>query len=265
MKKFIYFSLICFAFASCKNNEPQQQTAATAEKAPAQAAIVEAAQNVLTPDETKAGFKLLFDGKTMAGWHNYKKTTIGKDWIVDSAAQAISLNVTKKADGHWQAEDGGDIMTVAAYENYELQVEWKIDTCGNSGIIYNVLEAPTADYVWHTGPEMQVLDNKCHPDAKIIKHRAGDLYDLISSSSEPVKAAGEWNHAEIKSNNGKLDFYLNGVHILNTTMWDDKWKQLVAGSKFKTMPGFGIFKKGHIALQEHGDEVWYKNFKIRRL
>jgi hypothetical protein len=112
---------------------------------------------------------------------------------------------------------------------------------------------------------MQVLDNAGHADAKIIKHRAGDLYDLISSSSEPVKPAGQWNTAEITANKGKLDFYLNGQHIINTRMWDDNWKQMVAGSKFKAMPDFGKFTKGRIALQEHGDQVWYKNIKIKKL
>jgi hypothetical protein len=118
---------------------------------------------------------------------------------------------------------------------------------------------------YETGPEMQVLDNAGHPDAKIPKHRAGDLYDLISSSSEPVKPAEQWNHAEIMCKNGKLEFFLNGVSIVKTTMWDDNWKKMVANSKFKSMPDFGTFKKGKIALQEHGEEVWFKNIKIRKL
>ena len=112
---------------------------------------------------------------------------------------------------------------------------------------------------------MQVLDNERHPDAKIPKHRAGDLYDLISSSQETVKPAGEWNHAEVKVQNGKLDLYLNGTNVVSTTMWDDNWKKMVAGSKFKSMPDFGTFKKGHIALQDHGNAVWYKNIKIKQL
>jgi hypothetical protein len=118
--------------------------------------------------------------------------------------------------------------------------------------------------MWVTGPEMQILDNNGHPDAKITKHRAGDLYDLITAK-EVVKPVGEWNLAEIVSNNGKLEFYLNGQQTLSTTMWDDNWRNMIANSKFKTMSAFGTIKKGRIGLQDHGDDVWFRNIMIRRL
>lgn len=122
----------------------------------------------------------------------------------------------------WQIKDGGDIVSDSAYDNFHLKLEWKIAKNGNSGIIFYIHE-DTAKYEWpwNTGPEMQVLDNNGHPDSKIIKHRAGDLYDLISSSKETVKPAGEWNLAEIKSQNGKLELSLNGEVVVSTTLWDD--------------------------------------------
>jgi cytochrome c len=134
--------------------------------------------NKLSGAEKADGWKLLFDGKTTDGWRNFRKQTIGSSWIVRKGS--LMLNSIKKEDGGWQAADGGDIITDKSYENFELNLEWRISPCGNSGIIYNVTENDKYDYVWQTGPEMQVLDNTCHADAKIEKHRAGDLYDMIS-------------------------------------------------------------------------------------
>ncbi|MEP6713654.1 MAG: DUF1080 domain-containing protein [Ferruginibacter sp.] len=209
-----------------------------------------------------SGWISLFDGKTTAGWHSYGKTTVGEAWKV--ADETLYLDTTKKAG--WQTSQGGDILTADEYENFDLKLEWKIAANGNSGIIFYIHEDTAKyKYVWYTGPEMQVLDNAGHPDAKIPKHRAGDLYDLIACSKETVKPAGEWNEAEIKALNGKLDLYLNATNVVSTMLWDDNWKQLVAGSKFKAYPDFGTFKKGRIALQDHGNTVWYRNIKIKRL
>jgi Domain of Unknown Function (DUF1080) len=160
--------------------------------------------------------------------------------------------------------DGGAIVTEKEYENYELTLEWKIQACGNSGVIFNVKEGAYTE-VWHTGPEMQVLDNTCHPDAKIITHRAGDLYDLISCSKETVKPAGEWNVAKIVSKNSHYEFWLNGVKTVEFTMHTPEWDKLVAKSKFKDKPDFGKFKNGRISLQDHDDQVWFRNMKIKEL
>jgi Domain of Unknown Function (DUF1080) len=109
------------------------------------------------------------------------------------------------------------------------------------------------------------LDNTCHPDAKIIKHRAGDLYDMISCSTENVKPAGEWNSIRLVSNNGKIEHWQNEQKLVEYDQNAPTWKAMIAGSKFKTMPLFGTSRKGHIALQDHGDKVWYRNIKIRKL
>jgi len=221
-----------------------------------------AMNNTLTEAEKKEGWELLFDGASTSGWHKYGNSPVGAAWKV--ADGNLYLDASDKDDG--RIKNGGDIVTDNEYDNFEFSLEWKIDTSGNSGIIFYIHEDSTKyEWPWNTGLEMQVLDNNGHPDAKIPKHRAGDLYDLISCSKETVKPALEWNKVGIKSVNGKLDFFLNGENVVSTTLWDDNWKKLVAGSKFKTMPGFGTYKKGRIGLQDHGDNVWYRNIKIKKL
>ena len=245
------------AFASCNNEgETSNKNDTSTAELPA------ATTTLLTDEEVKEGWVSLFDGETTKGWHKYGGAPVGAAWKVENGM--LCLDASQKENR--QIKGGGDIITDEEYENFHLKLEWKIDTCGNSGIIFYIHE-DTAKYErpWMTGPEMQVLDNKCHPDAKIIKHRAGDLYDLITATPETVKPANEWNIAEIKSQNGQLEFYLNTVKIVSTTMWDEGWKKMIAGSKFKDMKDFGTYKKGRIGLQDHDNNVWFRNIKIRKL
>jgi hypothetical protein len=208
----------------------------------------------------------LFDGKTTRGWHTYGKNTIGKAWKVEDGA--LRLDAASKKD--WQTAEGGDIMSDEEFDNFDLKLDWKISPKGNSGVIFYIHEDPANfQYPWNTGPEMQVLDNGSpvqlgHDDAKLYTHRAGDLYDLLAAK-EAVKPAGEWNAVEIVANRGKLDFYMNGIHTLSTTMWNDTWKQMVRISKFKGMEGFGTYQKGRIGLQDHGNDVWFRNIRIKKL
>jgi len=209
-----------------------------------------------------AGWVPLFDGQTLKGWHTYGQPGPSAAWNVDSGA--IHLNASDKKG--YQTSGGGDLVTDGVYGNFDLKLEWKISKNGNSGVIIYAQEDTTKyKESWNTGMEMQVLDNDGHPDGKIPKHRAGNLYDLIPFTPETVKGPGEWNQVEIVSNNGQLDLYLNGTKGVSTTLWDDNWKKLVAGSKFKNMPGFGSFKEGHFVLQDHGNDVWYRNIQVKKL
>ena len=211
--------------------------------------------NTIAPKQEK-GWTSLFDGKSLKGWHIYGHKALNDSWSVQDGT--IFFDKSKKAIG--------DLLTDKEYENFHLKYDWKISPNGNSGLIFWVQE-DTIKYkqTYHTGPEMQVLDNDGHKDGKIAKHRAGNLYDLIQGKEGAVKPVGEWNTAEIISNKGKLEFILNGVSVLTTNYGDDHWKQMVAGSKFKQWPDFGTIFKGHLALQNHDCDVWYKNILIRKL
>jgi hypothetical protein len=220
--------------------------------------------NTLTPAEEADGWELLFDGASTQGWRNFNKSTIGSSWIVENGV--LALNAVPQDNGKLLAKDGGDIVTEEEYEDFEMVFDWKISPCGNSGVMFLVKEDEKYTWPWQTGPEMQILDNTCHPDAKIIKHRAGDLYDIQSSSPETVKPAGEWNTSGIKLQDGHLTFHLNGVKVLETDLWTEDWPGILSQTKWKDHEDFTKFKKGRIALQDHRDaRVEFRNMKIRRL
>lgn len=207
----------------------------------------------------KGKWETLFDGKSLAGWHTYLKAgqPISDKWKVEDKA------ITLTSGG------AGDIITDKEYENFELEIEWKIAEKGNSGIMYHVHEDPKFEATYATGPEMQVLDNERHPDAKKGKNNnrtAGSLYDMLPPTDQAAyKPAGEWNKAKLIIQNGKAEHYLNGKKIVEYPTSGPEWDKMVENSKFKGWPGFGKYAKGHIALQDHGDKVWYRNIRIREL
>ncbi|MFT3903806.1 MAG: DUF1080 domain-containing protein [Niabella sp.] len=218
--------------------------------------------NVLTEAEVSAGWKLLFDGASSDGWHAYGSKTIGNAW--KSLNGTLYLDAYNK-EGN-QVKSGGDIVSDEIYGDFEMQLDWKISKGGNSGIIiYCQEDRSKYATMWMTGPEIQLVDNEGNQEGQIAKHRAGDLYDLFSAKQGAAKPAGEWNRMKIRSFRGKLEVFLNEVNTISLTMWDANWWSLIANSKFKDMQGFGSFRTGRIGLQDHGNEVWFRNIKIRRL
>lgn len=211
-----------------------------------------ATHNTLTAEESAAGWQLLFDGQSTNGWRNYGQST-ASGWTVK--------------DGELIAAGGGeDIMTEKEFENYQLSIEWKISPGGNSGIIYNVVE-DTMKYktTYATGPEYQIIDSGGYKDKLTPKQVSGANYDMQTPSEIVVGPVGEYNHTRIIVNNGKVEHWLNGVRIVTYELWTPEWKDQVQNSKWKDFPGYGIGKKGHIALQDHGDVVYFRNIKIKEL
>ncbi len=222
--------------------------------------------NTLTPQEKASGWQLLFDGANLNGWHSYLQKGTGKDWsVVDGAIQLKKTNQDPAADYD-------DIVTDGEYKNFDLQLDWKGKPCIDGGVMFFVHESPEYKNTYETGPEFQIADLACTvPDSRVLMERAGDLFDLIPDKMEWVKPAGEWNHFEIIANNGHLQMFQNGHMVIETQLWDDKWNQLVAGTKFAKMPGFGKYHEGHISIQgtepkgEPGVKLWFRDIKIKKL
>ncbi|MFT3933838.1 MAG: DUF1080 domain-containing protein [Chitinophagaceae bacterium] len=216
--------------------------------------------NTLSKKEKKEGWKLLFDGKTKQGWHTYLRDTVGSKWQVRDGVIVFDPSQPK--------EGGGDIVTNDVYENFELNLEWKISKGGNSGIIFDVQEDPKYGATYLTGPEMQVLDNVSADDNKKQNHLAGCLYDLSGDStvSKP-HPAGEWNQVKIIQNKGHLTFWLNGIKTYEGQIGSDEWNKLVANSKFagKSFTDFAKVAKGKIALQQHPGSSEWRNIKIKSI
>ncbi len=226
--------------------------AAPPKKVPAVTAKPAATINTLSKAEKTAGWQLLFDGKDFTGWRFYRGASPAAPWSIDNGAITVS-------------GPGKDIITAGEYGEFELSIDWKISPAGNSGVIYLVKEDETSPQTYNTGPEMQVLDNERHADGKLENHRAGALYDLVAPMKAAAKPVGAWNTARIKVSHGRIEHWLNGVKVVEAPYGDDAWRKMVAGSKFKDMALFGKASAGHIALQDHGDPVWYRNIKIRKL
>jgi hypothetical protein len=196
------------------------------------------------------GWRSLFDGRTTTGWRGFRKTEMPSGWqVVDGALTRVAA--------------AGDIITNDEFANFDLTVDWKIAPGGNSGIMYRVTEA--ADETYETGPEMQVLDDERHPDGNSRLTSAGAAYGLYPSPTGVVRPSGEWNTARVVVNGNHVEHWLNGVKLLEYELGSPDWTQRVAASKFQQWPGYGRAAKGHIALQDHGDWVAYRNIKIKVL
>lgn len=234
---------------------------ANAEEAEAVAGI-----NQLSQEEKDEGWELLFDGETTEGWRGYGKNSFpSQKWVIQDGA----LKVQGKSAG--KAGSGDNIIYNEEFKDFELSLEWKISEGGNSGIFY-LAEEIEGEGIQKSAPEMQILDNDRHPDAKLGKNgnrKAGSLYDLIPAKPQNAKPVGEWNKASILVYRGTVIHTQNDEKVLEYHLWTDDWKRMIEDSKFKNWENFinagGENKKGLIGIQDHGDDVWFRNIKIKRM
>jgi hypothetical protein len=209
--------------------------------------------NTLSEAEKKAGWILLFDGQTTNGWRPYHNQP-AKGWEI--AAGQLHCK-------EGQLETRADLITTAQYDNFELTFDWKINKGFNSGVIYRSEEGDGATY--ETGPEYQLIDDEGYPEKLEDWQKSGSDYAMHPPSEIAAKPAGEYNHTKILVNGAHVEHWLNGKKVVDFNLWTPAWNELKAKSKWKDAKKYGMIKKGHIALQDHGGGIWFKNIKLRKL
>ena len=263
MKRISYgiYALLLLGAVACTSS-PKEEKKAGAEEVSEEPV---AALNTLTDQEKKDGWSLMFDGKTTDMWRGYNKEAFpDSGWVVEDGM----LHCLHSGLG--EAGWGGDIIYEKKFSDFDMKLEWMIDSGGNSGVFILAQEIPDQQ-IWYTGLEMQILDiDSDHVDNRLGKdgnRRAGSLYDLIPPVPQNAKGAMQWNSFEIVSYQGTIAYFMNGENVLEYHLWTPEWKAMIEGSKYPDFnPDYAnVAKSGYIGLQDHGNAVWFRNIKIKEL
>ncbi|RQV94525.1 DUF1080 domain-containing protein [bacterium] len=260
----IAFVAGAFIFSACgmggskKSEEQSEETKSVKveEKAPV---------NGLTEEEKAEGWMLLFNGQDFDGWRGYNKESVPGAWSIDDNA----IKINGSGEGEAGAEDGGDIIYDEKFKNFELKFDWKVSKGGNSGIFYMAREFEELP-IYRSAPEYQILDNENHLDARLGKdgnRKSASLYDLIPAKPQNSKGFGEWNTGTIIVYKGTVIHMQNGEVVLEYHLWTPEWEEMIENSKFKgwteMINAGGDERMGYIGLQDHGDDVWFRNIKLK--
>lgn len=290
MKK-VFYTLTCLAITGALTacgggNKKAAET--TAEEAPTtqmlsySKSMKTAETDSLSLPVDKDGYITIFDGKTFNGWRGYGKDNVPSRWVIEDGC----IKFNGSGGGEAQTAEGGDLIFAHKFKNFELELEWKISKGGNSGILYLAQEVTSTDKdgkevlepIYISAPEFQVLDNANHPDAKLGKdnnRQAASLYDMIPAVPQNAKPFGEWNTAKIMVYKGTVVHGQNGENVLEYHLWTPQWTEMLENSKFskeKWPLAFELLNncggenhEGFIGLQDHGDDVWYRNIRVKIL
>lgn len=244
----IITALVAGLFAACASDEQSESTEVEA--------TTESVMNTLTKAELDEGWILMFDGESVDGWRGYNRDYFPEGWVIEDGALRVIAGAR-----------GGDIIFDQKFQDFHLKLEWKASEGANSGIFYLSQELDGRP-IWHSAPEMQILDNENHPDANqgIDENRqAGSLYDLLPAVPQNFRGHGEWNKAEVIVRNGSVTHRQNGETVVEFELGTPEWDAMVAASKFEPIEVFGIYQPGFIGLQDHNDDVWFRNLRILSL
>ena len=206
--------------------------------------------NTLSAAEREAGWRLLFDGRSLDGWRRYDGEAMTGGWVVEDGTLA-------------HVRGGRSIITDRVFEDFELTLEWKVEPGGNSGVFYRA--APGEEEIFHSAPELQVLDDAGHPDGRSPLTSAGANYGLHGVPRGIVHPAEAWNRVRVRVEGSRVEHWLNDVKVVEYELGSADWKAKVAASKFVEWPAYGQAPRGHIGLQDHGNRVWFRNIKLREI
>ena len=243
---------LLLALGGCSGRDADDDAQAVAASAAATDGDGAGARDTMNPAADTAGWIALFDGTSLDAWRGYNRTDVPSAWQIQDSTLAFT-----------PGGDGGDIVTREPFDDFELTLEWRISPGGNSGIFYRGLE--TGDYLYESAAEMQVLDNAGHADGESPLTSAGSNFALYPAAEDVTNPVGEWNEARIIARGPHVEHWLNGIKLLEYEQGSDEWKARAADSKFAGWEDYGTATSGHIGLQDHGDPVWYRNIRIRRL